>query len=100
MFIRIGSILKSTHARSRQGDAFVALSVRQAAKEVLDKACKDYPEDITKSVKVKTFKNGTLIIHSPQLLSTELYTRSEGLRKDINDVLKKNLVAKIRFRAG
>lgn len=100
MFVRIGSILKKTPRRSKSPDAFLALQVRQVAKEVLERICEQYPEDIGKTVKVKTFKNGTLTVASPTLLSAELHARSEGLKEDINGVLGKKIVEKIRFKAN
>ena len=99
MFTRVGNILKSAPSRAKSADSMRALQVRQASKEVLDKVLDDYPEDIAKSVKIKTFKNGTLTIVSPTLLSAELHARSEELKKEINRVLEKRMVEKIRFRA-
>lgn len=98
MFIRIGSILKTAPRRSKSGESLLALQVRQAAKDILDRVLADYPEDLAKKVKAKTFKNQTLTIVSPTLLSAELYTRSEGLKKEINETLGKDLVKKIRFK--
>ncbi len=100
MFIRLGSILKTAHTRPGKGVPLYALQVRQVGQEILDKVCIEYPEEVAKKVKVKTFKNGTLTVVSPQLLSAELHTRSEGLKEDINRALKKNLVEKIRFKVG
>lgn len=98
MFTRIGSILKTTPKGSKNSGAFLALQVRQAAKEVLDRVLGEYPEDISKTVKVKSFKNNTLTITCPTLLSAELHTRSEGLKKDINGAFGRNVVGKIRFK--
>jgi len=100
VFKRIGSILKTSNTRRKSGNTLLALQVRQVAQEIIDKTCQKYPEEIAKKVKVKTLKNGTLIIVSPQLLSAELYTSSAGLKKDINHALKKNLITKIRFKVG
>lgn len=98
MFARLGSILKTTPERRRNSGAFLALQVRQAAKGVLDHLLNDYPSEFAKKVKVKTYKNGVLVISSPQLMSIELHMRSEGLKKDINGVLGKELVKDLRFR--
>lgn len=98
MFTRLGSILKTTPGRRRNSGPFLALQVRQAANEVLDKILTDYPEEFAKKVKVKIYKNGVLTISSPQLMSAELHMRSEGLKKDINGVLGKELVKDLRFK--
>lgn len=76
----------------------MALQVRGAAKKILEGICVDLEEDLVKSVKVKSFKNGVLNIVAPGLLSAELYMRSSGLKKEINEILGKNLVKKIRFK--
>jgi len=98
MFTRIGSVLKTTPHRSKSTEPLLALKIRQAAKEVLDKVLASYPEELVKKVKVKTFKNGVLTITSPTLLAAELNTRSEGLKGDINRALNKNIIEKIRYR--
>ncbi len=98
MFTRIGSLLKSVPTRSRAPGPILALQIRQAAKEVLDKVLSDYPEDLAKKVKVKTFKNGVLTVTSPQLMSAELQMRSEGLKRDINKIIRGDLVKRIVFR--
>ena len=100
MFTRISSIIKSTPKRSRSPDAFLALQVRQISKESLGKILREYPEDLSKKIKVKSFKNGVLVVIAPSLLSAELHTRSEGLKKDINKGLAKKVVEKIRFRSS
>ena len=100
MFTRIGSILKTTPKRSRSPDAFLALQVRQISKESLGKILREYPEDLSKKIKVKSFKNGVLVVIAPNLLSAELHARSDGLKKDINWAFKKNVVEKIRFKAS
>lgn len=99
MFTRIGSILKTTPRRQKSADSLFALQIRQITKEVLDKILEDYPEEFSKSVKVKSFKNGVLSVVSPRLLSVELHTRSGGLIKDINKALGKNIIERIRFRS-
>lgn len=98
MFTRINSILKTTPRRSKSNQSILALQIRQVAKQELDKILKDYPEEITKTVKIKSFKNNTLYIVSPTLLSAELHTRSEGLRDDINKSLGGEIIKKFRFR--
>jgi len=100
VFTRIGSILKTTPKRSRSPDAFLALQVRQISKESLGKILREYPEDLSKKIKVKSFKNGVLVVIAPNLLSAELHARSDGLKKDINRAFKKNVVEKIRFKAS
>lgn len=100
MFTRISSIIKTKPARSRGPNTLVALQVRQAAKELLNKILASYPEDLGREVKVKSFKNGTLYIVAPPILSAELFARASGLKKDINSVLDKRIVKDIRFRKG
>jgi len=100
MFTRIGFILKTTPRRSKSSEPLLALQVRQVAKESLGKILREYPEDLDKKIKVKSFKNGVLVVIAPSLLSAELHTRSEGLKKDINKGLAKKVVEKIRFRSS
>ena len=100
MFTRLGSILKTTPSRRRNSGPFLALQVRQAAKEILDRVLSNYPPEFAKKVKVKTYKRGVLTISSPQLMSAELHMRSEGLKKDINGVLGKELINGIRFKSS
>lgn len=100
MFTRLGSIIKTTPERRKYSGSFLALQVRQAAKEILDRLLSEYPQDFAKKVKVKTYKNGVLTISSPQLMSAELHMRSEGLKKDINGVLGEELVNGIRFKSS
>ena len=57
MFTRIGTILNTTPRKSKQTDSLKALQIRQAAKDILDKVLKDYPIEITKEVRIKSFKN-------------------------------------------
>jgi len=99
VFTRIGSILKTTPKRSRSPDAFLALQVRQISKESLGKILREYPEDLSKKIKVKSFKNGVLVVIAPSLLSAELHARSDGLKGDINRALGRNIIEKIRFRS-
>jgi len=98
MFVRLGSVLKIAPKRTKTPSTFLALQVRQAAKEVIDKVMADYPEEVAKKVKVKTFKNNTLFIVCPTLMSAELHARSEGLRDDINKTLGREIIKKFRFR--
>ena len=100
MFIRISSVLKTVPRRSKSGDSLLALQVRGAAKKILEGMCVDLGEDVAGSVKVKSFKNGVLNIVAPGLLSTELYMRSSGLKKEINRVLGEEIIGKIRFKAS
>lgn len=100
MFTRIGSILKTKPTSPRGSGTFVALQVRQVAKEVLNKILAIYPEDLSRKVKVKSFKNGVLYIVAPPILSAELFARSGGLKKDLNETLGKRIVREIRFRRG
>ena len=98
MFRPIGSLIKEIPTRHRTPKAIVALQVRQAARESLRTVCSDLPKEVMGLVKVTSFKNGALTLTAPSLVSTELHTRSEGLIEEINRVLGKKIVDKIRFR--
>ena len=100
MFTPIGTLIKNFPRRSKTPEAVLALQVRQAAKESLGEICRDLGSDILDSAKIKSFKNGILVIQAPSLLCAELQMRSEGLIKEINSVLGQKVVEKIRFRVG
>ena len=100
MFKPVGSIIASRGRFGKSSGAILALQVRGAAKKILEGVCVDLGEDVAGSVKVKSFKNGVLNIVAPGLLSTELYMRSSGLKKEINRVLGEEIVGKIRFKAS
>lgn len=78
----------------------LALHVRQAFGDSVKSVCSDLPEEILKSVKASVFSNGVLTIVCPQLVSAELSMRSGELVRDINKVLGRRIVARLRFRVG
>lgn len=97
MFKPVGSILANRRF-GKSSSAILALSVKQAAYEVIGKELAPVGEEISGTIAVKTYKSGTLTISCPQLVAAELHARSEGLKDDINRVLGAKLVAKIVFR--
>jgi len=100
VFTPIGTLIKNFPRRSKTPEAVLALQVRQAAKESLGEICRDLGSDVLDSAKIKSFKNGILVIQAPSLLCAELQMRSEGLIREINRVFAKRLVTHLRFRVG
>lgn len=98
-FKPIGSLIGSLARRSKTPEAILALQVRQVAKEVVARELFDLPKDLVDSIRIKSFKNGLLVINAPPLLAAELTMRSGGLRESINKVLGKDFVRVLRFRA-
>ena len=97
-FKTVGSLIGSIAGRSKAPDAILALQVRQIAKEVIGRELFDVPKDLVDSIKVKTFKNGVLVIGSVPLLAAELQMRSGGLKDNINSAIGKVVVRQIKFR--
>lgn len=75
----------------------LALSVRRAFRDVLLKTA-DLPREVTESAKAVSFKNGTLTIQAQGLARAELLMRAGALMRDINKVLGRRAVWKIKFR--
>ena len=98
MFKPVGVILGNRRFGKSSG-AVLALQVRRVAQDVIGKVCSDLPEEILTTIKVKTYKNGAATIACPQMVAGELYMRSEGLKKGMNDKLGKNVVEQIKFKA-
>lgn len=98
MFIPIGTLIKTLPRRSKTPEAIVALHVRQAFFESVKKICADLPEDLIKSAKPLVFKNKILTVSAPHLVCAELSMRSGGLTREINEVLGKRIVLRIRFK--
>lgn len=98
MFKPIGSVIREIPVRSRSPRAMVALMVRNAAKEALTEVCGDLPPDIITKIEPAVFKNGTLTVTAPQMVTAELQMRSEGLKKEINKALGRKVVVQLRFR--
>lgn len=100
MFTPVGSLLKTLPRRSKIPDAILAIHVRRIAKESLAKVCGDLPSDVLATAKIVSFKNGVLTMSASSLLATELQMRSGGLIREINRVLGKKIVERLRFRVG
>lgn len=100
MFRPIGSLIREIPVRSKTPKAIIALQVRQAARESLRMVCGDLPKEVIDSIKVVSFKNTVLTLGASSLVSSELMTRSEGLINEINRVLGKKIVSRLRFRVG
>ena len=98
MFTAVGDLLKTLPRRSKTPQAIVALHVRRAFEEILPKVCSDLPGEVLTSVKASTFKNNTLMVKAPNLISVELQMRAGGLIQGINQMLGRRVVSKIKFR--
>lgn len=98
MFIPVGDLLKTLPRRSKIPDAILAIHVRRAFDDCLEKACADLPAQTLTEVKASVFKNGMLTVVAPGLVSAELSMRSSGLREEINKALGRDIVKKLRFR--
>ena len=97
MFRTAGSIIGKRRFGKSTG-AILALEVRRVAQAEIEKSCADLPVEILAKIKVKTYKNGVLTISCPQLVAAELYMRSEGLKKGINESIGRQIVNELRFR--
>ncbi len=98
VFKPIGDLIRSIPARSRSPKAMVALTVRNAAKDAIAVVCDDLPAEMLAKIKPSVFKNGTLTITAPQMVTSELHVRSEGLKEEINKALGRKIVKSLRFR--
>ncbi len=99
-FKPVGSLLSSLARRSKTPEAILALQVRQVAKEVIEREMFDMPKDMVDSIRVKSFKNGLLVISAPPLLAAELSMRSGGLEKAINKTLGGLIIRSLRFKTS
>ena len=100
MFKPVGSLIGNWHLRTKSKDAIFALKVRKAAEDVISKVCRDLPKEAIAQIRVKSFRNGQLILSAPTLISLELKMRSEGLKNEINKDIGKEIIKKIVFRVG
>lgn len=100
MFKSVGSLIKSLPLRSKTPQTILALQVRQVAGEVLKVTCADLPVEIVESIRVVSYKNGVLFMRAQSLVLSELQMRSEGLIKDINKAVGKQIISKIRFKVS
>lgn len=100
MFNSLGSLLKTLPKRSKTPEAIVALHVRRAFDEAVAKTCADLPADILKKISASTVKGGTLTVVAPQLVSAELSMRAGGLLKEINRLLGRRVVIRLKFRSN
>lgn len=97
-FIKVNDLIKSLPKRSKTPEALIAIQVRQIAREALFAKCADLPREILEKVRVLSFRNGTLTLKAPSLLSAELYTRSDGLVDYVNRAIGKEVVKRIKFK--
>lgn len=100
MFKPVGSLIGSLARRSKTPEAILALKVRQAAKKTIERELFDMPEDLVGLIRVKSFKNGLLVVSAPPLLAAELSMRSGGLEKAINRTLGETVVRSLRFKSS
>jgi hypothetical protein len=98
MFTPIGNLIKALPRRSKTPEAILALHVRQAFSAALNTVCGDLDQVFLKDVRASVFKNGILTVISPALLSAELSMRSGGLTREINRLLGRNIVLRIRYK--
>gem|GEM_PF-5728263 len=99
MFSRINSLISQVPQRRNVSPAFIALHVRQVAKDVFRKECGDLPDEVLSQLKPSVFKNRTLTVVAPRLLATELKMRSEALINAINLAVGKKIVVSLKFRS-
>lgn len=100
MFTPVGTLLKTLPRRSKIPDAILAIHARRIAKESLTKVCGDLGSEVLATAKIVSFKNGVLTMSCASLLAVELSMRSGGLIREINRVLGKKIVERLRFRVG
>ena len=78
----------------------MALQVRQTAKETIERELFDMPKELVDLVRIKSFKNGLLVVSASPLVAAELSMRAEGLKKSINLALGGIIIRSLRFRVG
>lgn len=100
MFKPVGSLLSSFTRHSKTPDAILALQVRQAAKETIERELFDMPKDLVDSIRIKSFKNGLLVVNAPPLLAAELSMRSGGLERSINRALGGIIIRSLKFKSS
>src|SRR3989344_4256153 len=100
MFTPVGDLLKILPRSSKIPEAILALHIRQAFDETLKTVCADLPDETLAKVRAAVFKNGVLTVVCPQMVSAELSMRSGGLVRDINRVLGRRAVTRLRFRTS
>ena len=98
MFTPVGTVLKTLPGRSRAPEAILALSIRRIFRDALNKVCQDLDGKLLLNVKAATFKRGVLTVNAPNLMSTELSMRAGGLVREINSVLGKKVIRKLKFK--
>jgi len=100
VFKPVGSLLQEVPLRAKTPKAIFALQIRLTAKESLKIICSDLPKEIVDTIKPSVFKNGILTITAPQMVTSELQMRSEGLIKEINKSLGRKIVERLRFKVA
>jgi hypothetical protein len=98
VFKSVGSLINNLPKRSKIPEVILALEVRRIAGECMRGVYPDLKGDLIDSIKISSFKKGTLWVKAPMLLSAELQMCSEGLKREINKKLGREIVSKIRFR--
>jgi hypothetical protein len=98
VFTPVGDLIRTLPKRSKTPNAIVAIHVKRAFSDSLEKVCSDFSKENLGQIKASTFKNGTLTIVAPTLTCAELTMRSGGLIKAINEVLGRKVVMRLRFK--
>jgi hypothetical protein len=97
MFTSLNNLISSSSRRSKVGAALYALQVRKVFADVLGKT--DFPKEVLASARATSFKNGELTVKVQGLARAELLMRAGGLIRDINKVLGRRTVFKIKFKS-
>jgi len=98
VFDSVGNLLKNLPKRSKTPDVILALYVRSAFDEAIGKTCGDLPEKVRVEIRAVSFKNKTLTVAAPRIVSTELQMRSNLILKNMNGILGRRAVFRIRFK--
>ncbi|MBI2598873.1 DUF721 domain-containing protein [Candidatus Curtissbacteria bacterium] len=96
MFTPINKLIV-TPRKSKTSEILFTLSVRKAFGDVLREE-KGLPKEIIKAARATSFKNGELTVKVVGLARAELLMRAGGLIRDINKMLGRRVVWKIKFR--
>ncbi|MBI2327122.1 DUF721 domain-containing protein [Candidatus Curtissbacteria bacterium] len=100
VFTPVGDLLKTLPRRSKTPGAIIALHVRRAFEDSLLTICGDLPKSVLAATRAKSFKNGVLTVECTGLAPVELQMRSGGLLREINRVLGRKIVFRLRFRVN
>ncbi|HSX18721.1 MAG TPA: hypothetical protein VLE91_01145 [Candidatus Saccharimonadales bacterium] len=100
MFTSVGTLLKTLPKRSKIPDAVLAIHIRSAFDDALKATCSDLPAAVLTSIHALSFKNKVLTISSPRLVSVELSMRSGKLLGEVNKILGRRVVLRLRFKTA